>query len=323
MLFGVPGTLLKYAPIRPSSLPSIDFLMKSDQIKNPKVRKKRPPTKVQTKGRTQDDPCEETDDVNPSNFHAKTKPTKNYNIVSSSDSELSDSDTQSLQRLKETQAKVRSSALKMLSAAFKFCEQRSVMTYWSSFLPDSSQANVVRYSLVTPILKDSSVKVRCSALNALSSLLQAIQPTLAMASYQEKRTGAFIPLSQTLAETVMAVQRSLLLALSAEQSASALIQLFKCLAVGASVFPYEKLPIELVSKTVTQSTPFLEHKGTYCLNLSISKDLNFLFFLIDSDVKVACLSVLRILLCSRSSHPDIVKLFYDETTSNKIFKFKL
>jgi hypothetical protein len=88
-----------------------------------------------------------------------------------------------------------------------------------------------------------------------------------MAAYQENRTGAFIPLSQTLAETVIAVQRSLILSVSAEQSASALIQIFKCLAVAATVFPYEKLPIELVSKTVQVCTPFLENKGIHLLSM--------------------------------------------------------
>lgn len=259
MLFGIMGASMKYTPIRPSSVPFVDFSSKSDQVKNPKVRKKRPPSKVQSKNRNQENPNEEVDAE--SHYQTKSKPWKNV-VISSSDSELSDSDMQSLQRLKEAQSKVRSNALKMLSAAFKFCDQRSVMVYWSAFLPDSSQMHVFRPSLVTPILKDSSIKVRCSALVALSSLLQAIQPTLAMASYQENRTGAFIPLSQTLAETVIAVQRSLVLSVSAEQSASALIQLFKCLAVAASVFPYDKLPIELVSKTVQQCTPFLEHKGT-------------------------------------------------------------
>lgn len=135
------------------------------------------------------------------------------------------------------------------------------MGYWSAFLPDSSQGHVFRHSLTTPILKDPSIKVRCCSLVALSTLLQTIQPTLAMASYQENRTGSFIPFSQTLAETVIAVQRSLLLSLSAEQSVPAFIQLFKCLTSAASVFPYDKLPLELVSKTVNQCRPFLEFKG--------------------------------------------------------------
>uniref|UniRef100_A0A0P5G552 HEAT repeat-containing protein 6 n=4 Tax=Daphnia magna TaxID=35525 RepID=A0A0P5G552_9CRUS len=293
MLFGIAGQPLKYAPIRPSSLPFVELPLKCDQTKNPKVRKKRPPSKVQSKNRNQDSHSEEIG-IEP---HLQTKNktwAKNSISISSSDSELSDSDVQSYQRLKETQGKVRSSALKMLSAAFKFCDQRSVMGYWSAFLPDSSQGQVYRHSLVTPILKDCSVKVRCSALVALSSLLQAIQPTLAMASYQETRTGSFIPLSHTLAETIIAVQRSLVLSVSAEQSASALIQILKCLAVAATVFPYEKLPMELVSKTIQQCTPFLDNK--------------------DPDVKVACLSVLRILLCARSANPQIVQMFKEEKT---------
>ncbi|KAI9561255.1 hypothetical protein GHT06_012211 [Daphnia sinensis] len=289
-IFGLP---LKYAPIRPSSLPFVELPSKSDQAKNPKVRKKRPPSKVQSKNRSQDSHSEEIG-IEP-HLQTKNKPwAKNSISISSSDSELSDSDVQSYQRLKETQGKVRSSALKMLSAAFKFCDQRSVMGYWSAFLPDSSQGQVYRHSLVTPILKDCSVKVRCSALVALSSLLQAIQPTLAMASHQETRTGSFIPLSHTLAETIIAVQRSLILSVSAEQSASALIQILKCLAVAATVFPYEKLPMELVSKTIQQCIPFLDNK--------------------DPDVKVACLSVLRILLCARSANPQIVQMFNEEKT---------
>ena len=142
------------------------------------------------------------------------------------------------------------------------------MSYWSAFLPDSSAGQVFRHSLITPILKDASVKVRCCALVCLSTLLQTIQPTMALASYQENRMGSFIPFSHTLAETAIAVQRSLLLSLSAEQSIAAFIQLFKCLTAAASVFPYEKLPIELVSKTVHQCSPFLEFKGSYRLVLT-------------------------------------------------------
>ena len=103
-----------------------------------------------------------------------------------------------------------------------------------------------------------------------------------MASFQENRTGAFIPFSQTLAETVIAVQRSLLLSLSAEQSVGAFIQLFKCLAVAASVFPYEKLPQDLVVKTVQQCKPFLDFKGLklhiYCYKFFFT--INFIFYFI-------------------------------------------
>jgi hypothetical protein len=259
ILFGIAGHSLKYSPIVPSSVPFLEISSKNE--KTPKLRKKRPPSKTQTKTRTATNNQDEDENHTSSSQPKATKGWKSSSAACSSDSELSDSDGLSSVRLKEVQAKVRSCALKMLSAAFKFCEQRVVTSYWSAFLPDASQNHIFRHSLITPILKDSSIKVRCNALVALSNLLQAIQPTLSMASYQENRTGAFIPFSQTLAETVIAVQRSLLLSLSAEQSIEALIQIFKCLAVAASVFPYEKLPQELVIKTVQQCKPFLDFKG--------------------------------------------------------------
>lgn len=266
-----------------------------EQGKTPKLRKKRQPKTGSKKGNTsfkEEGNRQEEADTDTS-YQIQSKVWK-LHAASSSDSEMSDSEGQNLKQLKENQAKVRACALKMLTAAFKFCEQRTVMSYWSSFLPDSSPGHVFRHSLLTPILKDPSVKVRCCALVSLSTLIQTIQPTLAMASYQENRMGSFIPFSHTVAETVVAVQRSLLLSLSAEQSTAAFIQLFKCLTSAASVFPYEKLPIELVSKTVHQCSPFLEHK--------------------DPDVKVACLSVLRVLICTHSSHSEIMKLFWDEAS---------
>lgn len=317
MLFGIPGQSWKYTPIVPSSLPVMEFPLKSEQTRNPKVRKKRHIGNSPSKCRNQDN-FEELDSEVPAN--ASTKQPAKVAIVSSSDSELSDTDTQVVHRSKETQVKVRSVALKMLSAAFKFCDQRSVMKYWSAFLPDSSQTSNFRHTLITPILKDSSVKVRCDGLIALSSLLQAIQPTLAMASYQENKTGAFIPLSQTIAETIVTVQRSLLLSLGAEQSTNALIQLLKCLSVAASVFPYEKLPTDLVSKTVQQCFPFLKHKGIK-LNILLIVLVNTYFYNVfwklDPDVKVACLSVYRIILCARPAQPHIVRLFSDENTGKK------
>lgn len=73
------------------------------------------------------------------------------------------------------------------------------------------------------------------------------------------------------------VQRSLLLVLSAEQSNAAFIQLFKCLTVVASVFPYAKLPSDLVPKTIKQCIPFLEFKGESKKGLTFSSSNYFNF----------------------------------------------
>lgn len=260
MVFGMPGHSPKFYQLSPSAVPFLESAFKSDSGKGPKVRKGRTPNRAHsTKNKREDNVMD--DFGSPMRFQSKMACTRNFTLPSSSDSELSDTESPNAMLLKDAQAKVRAGALKMLSASFRFCEQRAVMGYWSCFLPDSSQPLGSRHSLMTPVLKDPSAKVRCSALAALSCLLQAIQPTLAMASYQEKKVGAFIPFSQTVAESVIAVHRSLLLSLTAEQSTTALIQLLKCLAVAASVFPFEKLPIELASKTVQLCTAFLDHKG--------------------------------------------------------------
>lgn len=258
----MPGHSLKFTPLLPSAVPFLESPFKAEAGKGPKVRKSRTPSKAHSSKNKKEDNV--MDDLgSPVRFQAKMAFARNYALPSSSDSELSDTESSNTVLLKDGQAKVRASALKMLSASFRFCDQRTVMGYWSSFLPDSSQPLVSRHSLITPVLKDPSAKVRCNALAALSCLLQAIQPTLTMASYQEKKIGAFIPFSQTVAESVIAVQRSLLLSLAAEQSTTTLIQLLKCLAVAASVFPYEKLPVELASKTVQHCTALLDHKGVH------------------------------------------------------------
>jgi len=318
ILFGIAGHFVKYSPIVPSSVPFLEtFSLKTE--KTPTLRKKRPPSKTQTKTRTATNTQDEEDNQASSSQQKAVKSWKSSSAAFSSDSELSDSDGFSLVQLKKVQAKVRCCALKMLSAAFKFCEQRVITSYWSAFLPDSSQNHIFRQSLITPILKDSSVKVRCNALVALSNLLQAIQPTLTMASYQENRTGAFIPFSQTLAETVVAVQRSLLLSLSAEQSIEALIQIFKCLAVAASVFPFEKLPQELVVKTVQQCKPFLDFKGQSKFFNGFTLLLTIFILSLDSDVKVACLSVMRVLICAQSAHSDVLQVFKSSESKKKLY----
>ena len=96
------------------------MVTEAEQGKTPKLRKKRQPKTTSKKGTTsfKDENNREDADRDTQNFHVNTKSWK-FNVTSSSDSELSDSEGQSVLRLKENQAKVRACALKMLTAAFK------------------------------------------------------------------------------------------------------------------------------------------------------------------------------------------------------------
>lgn len=120
ILFGLAGHALNYNPIVPSSVPFLEIPSKTEQGKTPKLRKKRPPKTASKKGNTsfKDEINREDTEVDAHNFHLNSKSWK-FNTTSSSESEQSDSEGQSVQHLKENQAKVRASALKMLTAAFK------------------------------------------------------------------------------------------------------------------------------------------------------------------------------------------------------------
>ena len=70
------------------------------------------------------------------------------------------------------------------------------------------------------VMDDLGSLVKFQAKMTFASNYARTRTTLAMASDQEKKIGAFIPLSQTIAESVIAVQRSLLLSLTAKQSSN-------------------------------------------------------------------------------------------------------
>ena len=120
MLLGVPGHRLSYSPILPSSVPFAEIPGKADQGKTPKLRKKRQPKTGSKKNNTsfKEEGSRQEDADADSSYHIHSKVWK-LHAASSSDSEMSDSEGQNMKQLKENQAKVRASALKMLTAAFK------------------------------------------------------------------------------------------------------------------------------------------------------------------------------------------------------------
>ena len=120
MLLGVPGHTLQYNTVLPSPVPFMEQPTKSEPGRTPNLRKKKP-LKNASKNRNTAVKSDHQLEMDCGNyFHAsKNKSGKATSGASSSDSELSDSDGESLLRQREYQAKVRAAALKTLTAAFK------------------------------------------------------------------------------------------------------------------------------------------------------------------------------------------------------------
>ncbi|XP_014664957.1 PREDICTED: HEAT repeat-containing protein 6-like isoform X2 [Priapulus caudatus] len=197
--------------------------------------------------------------------------------VSSSESEYSDTEGGQTAKLRSMQGKVRQCAFSTLLQIVKATEKKVIFGYWSSFLPDSpvagSGSGLHTQTLITSVMKDPSPKVRQAALGALTAMLDNSKQYLAAAEDSEScRSAAFTAFSVSLGSMIKELHRSLLLAMSAENSFLALTQSIKCLAVLVLNVPYHRLHPGLLTKLVKQLRNFMNHR--------------------DPNVRVACLTCL-------------------------------
>ncbi|TDH04887.1 hypothetical protein EPR50_G00137710 [Perca flavescens] len=178
----------------------------------------------------------------------------------SSDSEFSDPEGSAQSKLRLYHGRVRQGALHCLLAVVKAVEKRTLYGYWSSFIPDSPVGGLPPLTLLTIIRKDPSPKVRASALQVLSAMLDGSRQFLAVAEDTASPRTSYTPFSFSLATSVRELHRALSLALLAETSPQTLTQVIKCLAYLVANAPYHRLRPGLLSPLWKQMRPYVRHR---------------------------------------------------------------
>ncbi|XP_053188243.1 HEAT repeat-containing protein 6 [Scomber japonicus] len=177
-----------------------------------------------------------------------------------SDSEFSDPEGTAQGKLRLNHGRVRQRALHCLLAVVKGVEKRTLYGYWSSFIPDAPIGGTPPLTLLTIILKDPSPKVRTSALQVLSAMLDGSRQFLAVAEDTSSPRTSYTPFSFSLATAIRELHRALSLALLAETSPQTLTQVIKCLASLVANAPYHRLRPGLLSPLWKQMRPYMRHR---------------------------------------------------------------
>lgn len=217
-----------------------------------------------------------------------------------SDSDFSDNEGGKMAKLYHSWGRIRQAALNLLSSAIKRTENPVIFSYWTHFIPEGPSLG--QHNLTTCILKDTSVRGRMCALNALMLLLTSSKWYLAQAEPSDK-SSSFTPFSVVLGLTLIELHRTLSLALC-QLSVPVLALVLKCMAVLVQATPYHKLNPGLATKIVRNVKCLIYHK--------------------DASVQVTALIVMGCILAFEPVFPEIqqamIKLEKENTGEKAVDK---
>uniref|UniRef100_A0A8C0ZBT4 HEAT repeat-containing protein 6 n=1 Tax=Cyanistes caeruleus TaxID=156563 RepID=A0A8C0ZBT4_CYACU len=219
-----------------------------------------------------------------------------WKLISSSESEYSDTEGGIQSKVRSYQANVRQGALACFLSTIKSIEKRVLYGYWSAFVPDAPGIGSPQsVSLMTIALKDPSPKTRACALQVLSAFLEGSKQFLSVAEDASDHKRAFTPFSVTIASSIRELHRCLLLALVAESSSQTLTQIVKCLANLVSNAPYSRLKPGLLTRVWNQIKPYISHK--------------------DVNVRVSSLTLLGAIVSVQAPLPEVQLLLQQPSSS--------
>ncbi|XP_033374759.1 HEAT repeat-containing protein 6 isoform X1 [Parus major] len=223
-------------------------------------------------------------------------PPTGWKLISSSESEYSDTEGGIQSKVRSYQANVRQGALACFLSTIKSIEKRVLYGYWSAFVPDAPGIGSPQsVSLMTIALKDPSPKTRACALQVLSAFLEGSKQFLSVAEDASDHKRAFTPFSVTIASSIRELHRCLLLALVAESSSQTLTQIVKCLANLVSNAPYSRLKPGLLTRVWNQIKPYISHK--------------------DVNVRVSSLTLLGAIVSVQAPLPEVQLLLQQPSSS--------
>ena len=203
------------------------------------------------------------------NYKTKNKrPTKKANNDSKNESspenkitprQSSDSDTSDTENRSAIQSeyKVRSEAIHLLSTIVEFTDNRELFGYWTQIVASGSRTDA--RVLTRCILREPNSKVRQIALSTLNDLLIGARMFLTHAEDVEQMS--FVTFFSVLSSMIKEIHFTLSLLLSTERNVVVLIQGLKCASALAQATPYSRLKPGLATKLVRNCRSHLLHKG--------------------------------------------------------------
>lgn len=194
-----------------------------------------------------------------------------------SESDASDTETNRATHNREKEAKLRLSALALMSVVAKNVEKRILFGYWHCLFP-TDDLTASSTALLNCAVRDTNQRCRITALQAASLILYGTKAFLTQAETTEKAPTAFMPFSIALGNRIRIMYATLTQALSAENSLPVLTQILKCLAVLVQSTSFQKIqkPIGFIRDFVKYIRRLVYHK--------------------DATIKVAALIVMEFLI---------------------------
>lgn len=198
-------------------------------------------------------------------------------VFTTSESDASDTETSRVTHNREKEAKLRLSALALMSVLAKNVEKRVLFGYWHCLFP-TDELTPASVALLNCALRDTNQRCRITALQAASLILYGTKAFLTQAESTENPPAAFMPFSITLGNRIRIMYATLTQALSTENSLPVLTQILKCLAVLVQSTSFQKLqkPVGFIRDFVKLIRRLVYHK--------------------DATIKVAALIVMEFLI---------------------------
>ncbi|XP_058462636.1 HEAT repeat-containing protein 6 [Malaya genurostris] len=206
------------------------------------------------------------------------------NAYRTSDSDFSESETSRAQMERHKLAKLRLSALNLISSISQTVEKKIMFGYWHALFPDENRT-AATVSLLNCVLKDPSTKCRIAAVQTTTSLLYKSKPFLIQAESSGKAPASFTPFSIALGNMIIEMYEMITQTLANESDYSVLTQILKCLTVFIQATPFHRLRKGIVTKFVRFVRILTRHK--------------------DPTIKVGALMVMGFLISTTEITPEI------------------
>ena len=180
-----------------------------------------------------------------------------------------------VQHNKKIYGKMRMLAYESLQSSLSIFGIRHVFGFWSFLFPDEPKlAENTQFSVLLTIAKDTSNRVRTSALNFMYNFFnfgKLFIRTLVNESAFSKPTStkAFTPLSVSLTSMVKKLHTFFEHILLKESNSAILILIYKVISLIVVITPYNKLSTDILHPLFYRNSFFLDHKVTQIKNLSL------------------------------------------------------
>ncbi|XP_050679813.1 HEAT repeat-containing protein 6 [Leptidea sinapis] len=208
-------------------------------------------------------------DYQPASKNYLEPPKANNFWVVTSDSDMSDAESNRDAKLIALQSRVRQSAANLLLVIIKIKEKREIVAYWWALLPNTPtvpgifswrEEDYSKQTLAYCVINDRIASSRVSALSVILALLSGSKMYLGQAEICKKVNASFIPFSVSLGFVVSRMHDLLNHLLNINSSVVESIVTLKCCAALVQATPYTKMDRGLAMDLVGRMRRFLVHR---------------------------------------------------------------